>query len=353
MDKRISWPEWPPRPNISYSNLNIFQECPRKWFNQYCWSYLPEPEKWQIYTQRNLLPSEALVGSVVDDAITYALVYYIKSGVLPDDLTDIALGILSEYGKFSKRWSACVRSKQKWPDEFFLRPIQRIYFQEDYTREEVHTLKEHIRFCIKNFLKSDILSVILSHPCDTWQVPPRKLIQSLPGQMNSVDEEMPSADDKIAIPWFWYEDIPIYSSYDFMIVTQEEALILDWKTGNRARSELRTKEQLHYYAAFVLSEFAIEPEQIKMAAVWLSDEDCLAYYPYSSAAMENLHEKWKRYFKVFHDLTASLEEGKPWGQLFPLTESAARCKNCPYRACEGYSRVQSLSGQSVYQDESM
>lgn len=337
MNKR--WPEWPPKPNISYTGRKKFTECARSWFFQYYHSLILEDElKVRIFQQSKLMPTEALAGKVVDDAITFALSHLKRHGELPCQLDEIALRILTEYGKFTLRWKQALQDGRRIFDNN-LQPVDRVFFNEPYTTEEKKALKDKIRLCIANFLNSGILEEIRSYPQDSWKIPPQKEVKPLPDAlMRELDPLFEAPRDYPAIPWFVMREIPVYASYDFMIVTPDYAMIIDWKTGDKNRGGVYAVEQLHYYAAYVLEEYHVPPENISLQAIWLSQEAERQIIFLNTEQLSQMKLRWEHDYNLFNRLLKDLRDGVNWRDLFPVTVTPYVCMRCPFRACEGYGR---------------
>ncbi len=337
MDKR--WPDWPPKPNISYTGRKKFSECMRSWFFQYYNSMITDEDlKESIFRQSKLMPAEALAGKVVDDAITFALFHLKHKGMLPERLEDIAMRILTEYGKFTLRWKRAILGGQRIFDNN-LQPVDRLFFDDPYSAEEKSALKDKIRLCIANFVNSDVLEEIRSYPVESWKIPPQKECKPLPDAlMREIDPLFETPRDFPAIPWFQMQDIPIYASYDFMVVTPDFAMIIDWKTGDKNRGWTFAVEQLHYYVAYVLEEYHVPSENISLQAVWLSQNAEKQIIFLNSEQLSQMKLRWEQDYKRFKQLLSDLRYGGDWRKQFPITETFYVCVRCPFRACEGYGR---------------
>jgi len=297
-----------------------------------------EDLKESIFRQSKLMPTEALAGKVVDDAITYALFHLKHKGTLPERLDDIAMKILTEYGKFSLRWKRAVLEGRRIYDNN-LQPVDRLFFDEPYSAEEKSALKDKIRLCIANFVNSDVLEEIRSYPVESWKIPPQKECKPLPDTlMREIDPLFETPSDFPAIPWFQMQDIPIYASYDFMAVTPDFAMIIDWKTGDKNRGWTFAVEQLYYYAAYVLEEYHVPAENISLHAVWLSQNAEKQIIFLNSEQLSQMKLRWVEDYKRYKQLLVDLRNGGDWRKRFPITETPFVCKRCPFRDCEGYRR---------------
>jgi hypothetical protein len=297
-----------------------------------------EDLKESIFRQSKLMPTEALAGKVVDDAITYALFHLKHKGTLPERLDDIAMKILTEYGKFSLRWKRAVLEGRRIYDNN-LQPVDRLFFDEPYSAEEKSALKDKIRLCIANFVNSDVLEEIRSYPVESWKIPPQKECKPLPDTlMREIDPLFETPSDLPAIPWFQMQDIPIYASYDFMAVTPDFAMIIDWKTGDKNRGWTFAVEQLYYYAAYVLEEYHVPAENISLHAVWLSQNAEKQIIFLNSEQLSQMKLRWVEDYKRYKQLLVDLRNGGDWRKRFPITETPFVCKRCPFRDCEGYRR---------------
>ncbi len=75
MDSTVHYPDWPPKgqPALSYSNVQIYDKCRRKWFFQYLTNLAPRHIAFDVSVQKKLLPVTMLAGAIVDAVVKNAI----------------------------------------------------------------------------------------------------------------------------------------------------------------------------------------------------------------------------------------------------------------------------------------
>lgn len=293
----------------------MFDECERRWGLKYFPTFLPDELATQAGLEGGLMNYRLLAGQVVDDVITNAIRQRIGIGNWPDDLLAMAKTILREYIDKSIKW----REGEKDYDNP-RQPVTEIYYCDEITAEEKARTLELLKACLQTFQESEIIPFLESHPIASWRV-----------QSKATDEPP---------PWYMYDGIPVYAKYDFAIVPDGRAIMLDWKTG-KAENERYALDQLTWYAVYAMHEWGIALQDIRVAPVWLSvnlprpwEESIVA-----QEAVTELLEKWRARITLLRDRKQLLESRSAnLFELFPLTNNSNRCRECVFRMCEGYRR---------------
>lgn len=306
---------------LSKSKLQTFDECERKWAysDGFSWEVLDDRVKFVLKAQARLMPFPMLAGQVVDDTITESLRHYFDCGQwLPNPLQR-ATAIVKEYLDCSREYAERVQSNQKWPHTH-RQPLDRIFFGEPISPDEKRAATECMRECIEHFFASALPDHIASFPIEQWRLPSK-------------------AQNEQRIPWFIFEDIPVYANYDFAILTPEKTTIYEWKTG-RSDSEAAI-EQLHWYAVYAHERWLVPYEQIRLAPVWLrSDPQALRpellEVPVDVQRIEAITTRWRTMHALLSERVSQAKDHESLERLFPTTGFMHRCGRCVFRACPGY-----------------
>lgn len=304
----------------------MFDECKRKWFNRYRFLAFDPATARNLKAEGLLMPFAALVGTIVDDTLKDAFREYKERQVWEIDLFDRARVILKEHIGESLNWVAAAKNEQipvaRWPKAS--QPIDRIYFGEPITRDEWRSVKERIETCLRNFLESDLREFFMEYHHRHWLCPQRK------------------PKKQRAPVWFPFNGVPVYASYDFMIKAPQETLIVDWKTGNATTGSDKALLQLHWYALYAMEGLGVPPEQIRLLPVWLSAGP-LNFRDYTEPVqlelLDKVRDEWRARCEFFdkHVRPYRMRESESL-PFFPMTPDVKRCRLCPFRSCEGFSR---------------
>jgi hypothetical protein len=327
------WPnDWAPKPNISYTSMKTFDECERKWLYQYAPAPISRQLDYDLRVQARLLPWNMLIGQVVHDVIQETIRTYQRTNQWLADPMKRANEILRGY---SKRTITYRRECSRGQLSLFgnPQPVDRIFFEDTITKEEVRYIRDQINLCLANFMQSGITDFIAKFPPSSYRITEPVEVQP--------------------IPWFWTENIPVYASYDFAIVTPERSYLFDWKTGKKLpRSENDALEQLHSYAIYAMTEWKIPAEQIHLVLFWLACERGWQTFSVDPELLERLQSRWReRYKELLKRFGYCGEDLQQWLQSFPLTPFIMRCRYCPIRACEGHARKEDQPPDWVAEEE--
>jgi hypothetical protein len=309
---------WIDEPYVSWLGRGRFRECERKWFNAHCKDLLPDPPKFLFIQQYKLMPWTAFCGRVVDDTITEGIRRWVEKGLWPTSFVKAAEYYMHRYLDLSERWVEAVNTKKKWPKE--LQPLDRYYFGNLPTADELDALLTRAKACLKRFELSPV---------------PEK-IQALGPECVIC----PTSDAEAA-PSFQLDDIKVYAKYDLILKTPEKLWVVDWKTGRfNEDSASEVTEQLHWYAAYVIDQMGVPPEQMRLVPVWLGGGSTWQEEPVQPELLASIRQKWLDFVA---DMRQRHEEaqGNPHvlASLYPLTDTLRYCGRCQFRACEGYARV--------------
>jgi hypothetical protein len=316
---------------LSKSKLGVFAECERKWayLDAFSWDVLDPRVKFLLKAQARLMPFSMLPGQVVDDTITESLRHYFDTRQwLPDPLQR-AKAIVKEYLQFSKEFAERVHNREKWPTSH-RQPLDRMFFGEEITPEEKRAATDCIRECVEHFFASELPDHIASFPIEQWRLPSK-------------------AQNEPRIPWFIFDDIPIYANYDFAIVGPEKTTIFEWKTGRRD-TEAAT-EQLHWYAVYAHERWLVAYDQIRIAPIWLrSDPQALRLelleQPVDMQRIESITRRWREMHALLTERVTQAKDHASLERVFPTTGFMQHCGRCVFRACPAYQEYLKQTGMA-------
>jgi hypothetical protein len=318
------WPSRPPPGALSLSSLSFgtFDECPRKWLNQYRSGTFPYPLARSLRAEGRVLPWAALAGRLVDDVLKDAFREYKEEGVWEIDLYRRAEEILEKLLEDSARFARAVgdptTTPRDWPPT--PQPLDRHLFGEPPSDEELGEVLERVNVCLSNFLHSGLREGLMERfPRKYWRCPKRH------GTKPPV--------------WFDADGVAVYAVFDFMIHSPERTLIIDWKAGNPGFGAAKAREQLHWYAAYAMDDLGVPAERLGLLACWLGVGPLpfLEYEePVDVALVERLRGEWSARAKELE--SAASAPRKERIELFPMTERIETCKRCKFRSCEGAAR---------------
>lgn len=322
--------EWPPKPNLSRSSMGIYEGCRRQWALQYMSDFVAPEIRETVKRQARLMPLGTLAGQVVDDVITTMLREYKETQKWREDSLFLAKQIIRQYIQYTQ---AFMQGNENADLGFPKRqPLFPYFYGEKITPEEQKQILERIELCLTNFLDSDLRVFLEAAGTESWRV----------------------QEHNAAVPWFSWEEIPLYAKYDFALLSDERATIFDWKTGDPVRGEADARWQLHWYAVYVHEAWGIPLENIQLCAFWLRAGTAWrdGFMPLNSAILEDLKGKWR---KTIEDIRAkwnhvqqSPKADQPrilWTE-FPWTEQYWRCRDCKFHVCEGRARVKDLPARA-------
>lgn len=307
----IPWPsDNPPKPTLSWLSYGAFEECPRRWYYRYELDTYPGDEVWELRQQSKLMPWDALCGRVVDDLITAALRRHRRTGNLPVGLSAHAQARMDDYIQFSQKWTDAVLTRGRWPSSPILQPLDRYFFKEVPSDEEIAYVKNKAEACLQNFEASELYQRISATPPDQY-------VFTRDGTPN-------------VWPWFLDGEAPVYVSFDAALRWGSEWLLIDWKTGDAEKSLERTLEQLHWYAAYLVHSWGLAPELITLAAAYLASPGQISYHPVNVTRMDGIRRAWARRHA---DLVSRKGKAGKLMDHFPTTSHSHVCQGCAFRTC--------------------
>lgn len=333
----MPYPDWPPadtQPALSYSNVQTYDRCRRKWFLHYLRDLVPPKISFDITIQRRLMPVTMLAGSIVDAVVKNAMRRYMKDRVWRDDLKADARVAMRFFQEHSYLFVMAHENREKWPlpRKTWVRPVDMVYYEGRISDAQSTLTMDTVDTCLSSFvrfLKSEDL-----HDCETdgWRIPP-------------------SGDNPN--PWFTSGDVPIYAGYDFAVLDGSELLIIDWKAGKSERSEYGAREQLTWYATYANSEWGIAFENMTLRAVWLQEDNKITSAKVGVDQVEALRRKWD---KLYSEQGAAIAEVRDaperYEEVFPLTDDVMSCLYCPFRSCVGRTRLKDMHPEVAAAEDS-
>ncbi|MCH7903457.1 MAG: PD-(D/E)XK nuclease family protein [Armatimonadetes bacterium] len=310
-------------PNLSWLGMRRFRDCERRWYNAHAVNKIDHGKTelhWALHREGRLAPWNTITGSSVDKAITAALRCRRNGEPWPDDLPQVAADHVDGFIAFSRKWADAVRSRQKWPRSEY-QPLDRIYYGDEPTVQELKDVRDRARECTARFEQGEVKRFIFEQNPATLVVPPAE------GE---------------GIPWTTIDGVPTYTSYDFIVRTEEEVTIFDWKTGRLTElSEKKAVMQLHIYALYAINEWGVQQERIRLVPVWLSVSGDMHSFPVQQSVLDRVVlDLRKTYDVLFERMERTGANIAAMEQDFPLTDDLRECGRCMFRSCEGYRRLQ-------------
>ncbi len=252
-----------------------------------------------------------LAGQVVDDVITDSIRAFMASGKWPEGLFDKAKAISKEYYELSRAWR-----DPKFSAKPTRQPITEIYYREAPSETKWDDAFETMQLCLKHFEGSEIRNYLQSFPTSSWRV----------------------QDKGSYAPWFMVGDVPVYAKYDFAIVTDQSAVLFDWKTSDPSKKgrEDDAVRQLHWYAAYAHSAWEIPYENMRLAPVWLrwGVERPWQEERVNLVIIEELQALWRGRHSLIVEKLKAASSGSSVDDEFPFTSDQNRCRYCTFRVCE-------------------
>ena len=332
----MQYPDWPPsenQPALSYSNIQVYERCHRKWFLQYLRNYVPKDIMFDIAIQRQLLPVTMLAGAIVDAVVKMAMRRYMRQREWRPDLKADARIAMDHFVQHSKLYTIAIENRERWPDKkhTWLRPIDMIYYEGDLSTTQAASTMSVVDTCLTNFV--DFMKSEDMHDCDPegWRIP--------------------ESGDK-PNPWFWSGEIPVYAGYDFAVVDGQRLRIIDWKAGKSERAEYGARDQLVWYSTFAHHQWQFGFEDMTLHAVWLQEENKITRETPSTERSEAMRRRWEELYAeqgaAIRDVQAAPAR---FEEIFPMTDDVMACYSCQFKSCVGRTRLRNMYPEVVKSEE--
>jgi hypothetical protein len=326
----MQYPDWPPtenQPALSYSNVQVYDRCRRKWFLQYLRDYVPKDIMFDIAIQRRLLPVTMLAGAIVDAVVKMAMRRYMKDRTWRADLKADARTALKYFVDYSKLFTLAIDNRQRWPERkpTWVCPVDMIYYDGEISSTQMASTMDTVDACLTNFI--DFLRAEDLYDCDPegWRIP--------------------ESGDK-PNPWFWSDGIPVYAGYDFAVVDGHDLRIIDWKAGRSERSEYSARDQLIWYATFANDEWEFDLDRITLHAVWLQEDAKTTRASATADLTADMRRRWKSLYAEQANAIAEVRSNpKGYADLFPECEDVMQCYNCQFKSCIGRTRLRHMHSE--------
>ncbi len=233
----------------SFSASEDFAECRRRrfWAKYEMWdgwtksASARQQDAWRLSKMQN---RHSLAGIAVEQAVRWAMQQKRKGlAVSPEEAYETAARPI-----LLRRW------KESQTEAWRTNPKRHCCLHEHYyksfpkngERETVIHLREHIKSCIANFIKSTL---------------PR--LESI-----RAEQEITIADaDSKTIESFDFEGIKIYAIPDYAYRTGDEVCIHDWKTGRESEHHF---EQMRIYGLWANRKHGVLPEKCRVFIEYLA-----------------------------------------------------------------------------------
>lgn len=332
----MGYPEWPPRfpdelpaPALSFSNVQVYERCKRKWLLQYLRDFVPRDIMFDIAIQRRLLPVTMLAGAIVDAVVKMAMRRYMSRREWRPDLKADARLALNHFVEHSKLFTMAIDNREAWPKtkHTWIRPLDMIYYDGEISTLQQASTMSTVDACLTNFVDFMHAEDLYAADPEGWRIP--------------------ESGDK-PNPWFWSGEIPVYAGYDFAIVDGDDLRIIDWKAGRSERAEFGARDQLVWYATFGHDDWGFALDKITLQAVWLQEGNKITRTTADPENVEAMRNRWvglhARQGQDIADLRAAPARAD---EFFPLTDDVMACYSCPFKSCVGRTRLQRMYPEVV------
>ena len=138
-----------------------------------------------------------------------------------------------------------------------------------------------------------------------------------------IEKELVLTDNLTATGW-WDADAWLRSKLDVLVIVDDEAVVMDWKTGKRNADQF----QMQMFAAQVFKHYP-DVQQVKTSLVWLKTME-MDTNTYKRSSMNAI---WAEIMKRIQRIHSSLEHDN-----WPAKPSGL-CRYCPCRHDCDYARV--------------
>jgi hypothetical protein len=324
------YPEWPPteqQPALSYTSIQTFNACARKWHFQHLTAALQHPRKFDLIRQKTMLGANAMAGSVIDMTIDEAIRAYMATREWPTDLPRIARRIAREFEDFSNEWCYAVISGAKWPKRPSIRPLDMVYYDGALSFSFKKEVIDRTVACLRNFIQ-------FMKDEDLYDADP-------------AGWRLPEKGDNLPNPWFWSDTVPMYAKFDFAYVDDGRVTIIDWKSGKSDSGDYYARQQLLIYGMLAAVEWGYDLSAISLRAVWLYEGKWTLVKIDAEDALR-LRASWRDLYEQ-QGLLVAEHRAAPfeYARIFPLTDDLHACRFCPFRSCEGFARLATLDHDTV------
>jgi hypothetical protein len=306
------------QPGVSYSSLKVFADCERKWALTYLADFFPNSVKWAAIKQKMVITEPVLLGSIFHDTVDEAMRSYIESGEWPNDLPAVARKISQSYYDYSRAWCTAQLEQTKWPKKpgnekplaemMEGRSLDKVWAKR--ILEQIGTWLARYNSFIRNEGVFDMPRSCLLLPAKT---PAR--------------------------PWYWVEDAPVYSPFDFASNFEGEVVIYDWKTGDSDKGAYGVREQLLFYSGFAHKEWSAPWSSILLCAVWLDGNEPTTFQPREVSFAQTSAGWAEAYRELIKRRAAVMADRSQLTKLFPMCEDTRNCQYCAFHCCEGKQRA--------------
>ena len=312
--KRRSFPD---KPFFSWMAWGMLRSCRRRWFLHNFGRELPDPLGKRYQTERKLSYWQAFAGQLADDGVTETIRHFKKHRVWRQDMDSWLHERALEYIRESQSYTNAAANGDELP--YIKRQVLDRYFYNNVPdREEHRRVLEEARQAVRNFYQTEIPALIES-------TPPKALM----------------CDHKESdFPWADHDGVPVYAVYDFAIRLPQRTTIFDWKTGKVTQEkEDNALEQLHWYALYAMQAWSVEPEQIRLAPVFLAANCGYHQSECDPERLAKIRSDWKERHAEIKSKMNSASSIEVLQEEFPMTENLRECAGCVFRSCPGYQRV--------------
>lgn len=303
----------------SVSRSRLFRTCQRAYYYQYYGAWggwdpnAPETAR-LLYILKQMTSFPLWGGAIVHDVIKDCLIEFQSRRVLPEltALQEAARAKLNAGWKQSrsKAWLQDPKRNTNLFEHYYAQDGQQV------PPEEIAALRTKVFDALESFRNCQILTNIEHLDATQWGT-----IDTL---TNFVVGELPAQENAPAL------QLKIWCALDFSYMDNDGVLhIVDWKTGNEHRDELRL--QLASYALFAMHTYKLPLEKISLEGVFLNDGGRISTYEIKNESIVSVKDQILNSALAMRAKLRDPVENLAEEDDFLCTTNPVFCATCPYQ----------------------
>lgn len=303
----------------SVSRSRLFRTCQRAYYYQYYgawggWALDAPSQARLLYILKQMNSFPLWGGSIVHDVIRDCLKEFQATRVLPE------VSALQEKAraKLNLGWKQSRNREWEKDPKHCTNLFEHYYAQEgqQVSNEEIAALRSKVFDALESFRNCDVLAAIQNLDNSHWGT--IDLLSSF------IVGELPATEIAPAL------QLKVWCALDFSYMDNDGILhIVDWKTGNEHKEELR--QQLACYALYAMQTHHIPLERLSLEGVILNDGGRISTYEIKNdaiiAAKDQILNSANAMRAKLRDQVNNIAEEDD----FLCTTNPAFCATCPYR----------------------
>jgi len=125
---------------------------------------------------------------------------------------------------------------------------------------------------------------------------------------------------------FDFEGVKVFAIPDFAL-KNDKFTLYDWKTGKPSDKDIL---QLSCYTLYAVSKWGLEPEQVELVPVYLTNEEA-EVSPVEGINIDRVQDYIRDSISEIKMVLSSVKDNKADIKLCPKTQDSWRCKNCKFQ----------------------